>query len=122
MADATPEPGLPADGPHELTVDSDRPATLDFVEPIKSLATPATRDLEPGRDKIRAALALGLLGLLTLVVVFGFSLLWFAPDDLADSDADLKSRTLFIQAMLTPVASLFGAATGFYFGTRQSAG
>jgi hypothetical protein len=92
------------------------PATVDLHEPIESLATPTTRDLEPGRDKVRAALALGLLALMTVVIGLGFALLWHAPAGLAETDGDLKSRTLFIQALLTPVASLFGAATGFYFG------
>lgn len=92
------------------------PATVDLNEPIESLATPTTRDLEPGRDKVRAALALGLLALMTVVIGLGFALLWLAPAGLAEIDGDLKSRTLFIQALLTPVASLFGAATGFYFG------
>lgn len=80
---------------------------------------PAT--LNPARDKVRAALALGLLALLTVVIALGFVLMWHAPNGLPAGDGDLKSRTLFIQALLTPVASLFGAATGFYFGagTRQ---
>ena len=87
-------------------------------DPIANIKTgPATQDLEPGRDKVRAVLAVGLLVLFSLVVVLGFLLVFYPPKSLASSDQDLQARTVYVQTMLGTIAGVFGAAIGFYFGT-----
>jgi hypothetical protein len=89
-------------------------------DPISNLDTaPETQDLEPGRDRVRAFLAVGLLGLLSAIVLLGFLLIFKPPQDLASNDADLQARTVFVQTMLSTVAGVFGAATGFYFGSSK---
>jgi|SRR3954454_5192137 len=89
-------------------------------EPISNIAAgPPTQDLEPGRDKVRAILAVGLLVLFSLIVVLGFVLVFFPPKSLASSDSNLQARTVYVQTMLGIVAGVFGAATGFYFGTSK---
>jgi hypothetical protein len=96
-------------------------ATADVqLDTIESLQPLETRDVEERRDRVRAVLAVGLLLLLCVIVALGFLVVWFPPADLAGADPDLKSRSLFVQTLLTPVASLFGAATGFYFGASKS--
>lgn len=89
-------------------------------EPISNIgAGPPTADLEPGRDRIRAVLAVGLLVLFSLIVILGFILVFWPPHSLAAADQDLQARTVYVQTMLGTVAGVFGAATGFYFGTSK---
>jgi|APEBP8051073058_1049385.scaffolds.fasta_scaffold00457_26 hypothetical protein len=89
-------------------------------DPISNIkAGPPTQDLESGRDKVRAVLAVGLLALFSLIVVLGFVLVFAPPESLASSDRDLQARTVYVQTMLGTVAGVFGAATGFYFATSK---
>ncbi len=102
---------LPSTAVREVTLTGD---------PISNITSgPPTQDLEPGRDKVRAILAVGLLALFSLIVILGFVLVYFPPKSLASSDQDLQARTVYVQTMLGVVAGVFGAATGFYFGTSK---
>jgi hypothetical protein len=97
--------------------------------PITKLEQPETVDLEQGRDKVRAVLAVGLLLLLAGVVMLGFILVFTAPTELTqgtngapvrvDGHGLLEARSMFVQSVLAVVAGLFGAATGFYFGSSH---
>lgn len=99
---------------------SDLPEVTLAGDPISDIAAGLlTQDLEPGRDKVRAVLAVGLLALFSLIVVLGFALVFFPPKSLASTDQDLQARTVYLQAMLGTVAGVFGAATGFYFGASK---
>lgn len=102
------------------TASGSEPTRLDLDGSITRLSEPPTKNLEPGRDKVRAAIALGLLGLLSGIVIMGFVLVFNPPGGLDESDPGLEARTLFIQSLLSVVSGLFGAASGFYFGASKS--
>ena len=63
------------------------------------------------RERLRGALAGGLLALLAFIIIGSFISLWF---DWANSDEIDRILTM----VLAPVIALVGAATGFYYGGR----
>jgi hypothetical protein len=67
------------------------------------------KDLEPGRDRVRQALAYGLLALLAATVIYVLLLLQWGRITIAGA------KELF-GSVLAPLVALVGAATGFYFG------
>ena len=93
------------------------PETLDLsgddtVAP--SLAEPTTEDYDPApeREKLRGTLALLLVSLLIGIVLLGFVSVWFNWVAIAD----LKQ---LLELVFTPVVTLVGAVTGFYYGERS---
>ncbi len=55
-----------------------------------------------------------------MIVLVGFALVFVAPLGGTDPIAVIEARTVFVQSLLSVVAGLFGAATGFYFGASQA--
>lgn len=81
------------------------------------LALPETRtqpyELARDQERTRGRIAGGLVGLLSVIVLFSFLTLWWStvkPDDLKE----------LLSALIGPVAVLAGSATGFYFGGKSS--
>lgn len=70
-------------------------------------------DPEPVRDQVRGQIALYLIGILALMVAFSFLLLYAAP-------WHTDRLVTLLQILFGPVATLVGAATGYYFGANSS--
>ena len=82
--------------------------------PTTAVRAPATEpyDPEPGRERLRGAIASGLLGLLALVVLFSFALfLWTSR-----ASADGKD---FVAIILPSITGLVSAVVGFYYGSSK---
>lgn len=69
-------------------------------------------DPEPAREKIRAILALILVGCVAAEIAFLILALVFGW-------LDISGAKEFAGFVLTPTLSLAGAATGFYYGVRS---
>jgi len=93
--------------PLDLSTEAPRSGALTTAPPL--------RDLEPGRDTVRAVLALGLLGLLALIVI-GSGLVLALDASKADANLEL------LKLVFTPVVGLVGSAMGFYFGAGAGRG
>lgn len=63
------------------------------------------------RENVRGTIALGLIGLLSVVVLFSLLLIWVHPD---------RSKELHNLLVLVfgPLIALVGSATGYYFGSK----
>jgi hypothetical protein len=71
-------------------------------------------DPEPSRDKVRAAIALLLIGLFcveVLVLMIGVTRCWL----------DIANAKELATLVVPPTIGLAGAATGFYYGTKPKA-
>ena len=110
---------LPTDGVDLTDEASEDPyGNLDFTdEPVSEerLETAGTIPYDPGRDRemIRGYLAIGILIILAVVVVGAFLTVWLDLGTREDLD-------LILTALLSPVVGLFGAVSGFYYGSRTS--
>jgi hypothetical protein len=87
---------------------------LDQGKPPSEVQPPETKpyDPEPHRDRMRGVLALVLLGTLAGTVVFSFVVILWKPDRSKDVH-DL------LGIVFSPLVALVGAATGYYFGSRD---
>ena len=84
---------------------------------VRTAPQPAlTRYPPKAEDWVRAALALGLLALLFVEVC---TALWVVVvhTDKADSPI-IENLKSVLTLVLSPTVALFGAATGFYYGTK----
>jgi hypothetical protein len=69
-------------------------------------------DPEPQRERIRGYVALGLLGMLALVLVLAFISMWCRME--------LEVLRTVLTIIFGPLVTLVSAATGFYYGSRSS--
>lgn len=118
MAD---EPRSPAGASEELVAGSVEvpPEEVQIIEsrdlqdespPVSASPSVVNRqDLEPGRDKVRAGLAITLVGLL-VVIVIGAG--WVLATDFAT----IEEIGEYLKIVFTPVVGLVGSAVGFYYG------
>ncbi|MGH8524910.1 MAG: hypothetical protein ACREXY_12035 [Gammaproteobacteria bacterium] len=67
---------------------------------------------EPARERIRGAIAVGLVGLLALIATGSFVLL-------ATGTLSLEETEGLLTALFTPLLALAGTALGFYFGGQR---
>jgi len=81
------------------------------------LALPETRtqpyELARDQERTRGRIAGGLVGLLSVIVLFFFLTLWWSavkPDDLKE----------LLTSLIGPAAALAGYANGFYFGGKSN--
>ncbi|MBN6035244.1 hypothetical protein [Amycolatopsis sp. 195334CR] len=108
MAEPIEEP-TPADGPAIDETAATEPAKgLTYVQKAPEY------DPQERLDTVRAKLAFCLMGLLALVIVGAFALA-FTTSLTQLTFSDLR---LIIELLATPVVTLVGAATGFYFGAN----
>ena len=89
----------------DLSGDAPVPAALD--EPKFKKYDPA-----PERERLPGTIALLLVSLLIGIVLLGFVSVWFKWVAIAD----LKQLP---ELVFTPVATLVGAVTGFYYGEKS---
>jgi hypothetical protein len=90
--------------------------TVDLEEGLSRPLPPAETkpyDPAPFRDKMRAFLALALVGLLGLTVFLPFLIIWWTPDR-----ANAVHEHLGL--VFTPLVALVGSAVGYYFAARTS--
>jgi hypothetical protein len=89
--------------------------TGDETAPVQSPQEGRKYDPSEDREKIRGRIAQGLLFTLVGIVAGIFLTVWLK---LASLDDVLK----LVAAVLTPVIGVFGAVTGFYFGSSRRRG
>jgi hypothetical protein len=65
---------------------------------------------EPQRERLRGWIAIGLLGMLALVLLCSFVSLWLKIDN--------ESLRNVLTILVGPLVALVSAATGFYYGSR----
>ena len=108
-----PLPGVPMatsdDDAIDLDVGEKTAATLESDDAVKL----RDYDPEPVRDQVRGQIALFLIGILALMVALSFLLLYAAP-------WHTERLVTLLQILFGPVATLVGAATGYYFGANSS--
>lgn len=68
-------------------------------------------DPEPHRERLRGAIASGLVVLFALAILASVALFWWLPD----KTAELKD---FLPLVLTPLTSVVSAVVGFYYGAQ----
>jgi hypothetical protein len=108
MEDVTPESAL-ASGTADLPSSEPPPV----VEPRTIPEGGGRYDPEPERERMRGYIALGLLGMLALVLLLAFISVWVGMN------AEVLRTVLTI--IFGPLVTLVSAATGFYYGSRSSA-
>ncbi|AXA89815.1 hypothetical protein [Massilia sp. YMA4] len=92
-------------------------ATVGVGTAAPALRQPEVKgDYDPGRyqDATRSYIAYWLLGLLTILVIGGFSLLFVVP-----GGATFDNLKSILELVFGPIIALVSAATGFYFGAQQ---
>lgn len=88
------------------------------TEPAKDLSyvqKAPKYDPQERLDTVRAQLAFSLVGLLALIILGAFALV-FTADTTKLAFADLR---MLVELLVTPLITLAGAATGFYFGAHS---
>ncbi|MFC3379546.1 hypothetical protein ACFOLJ_27385 [Rugamonas sp. CCM 8940] len=90
-------------------------ATVAAGTAAPSLQSPSEKGYDPSQyqDKTRSYIAYWLLGLLTVIELCGFLMLFAVKEPTFDN---LKS---ILEILFGPVVALVSAATGFYFGAQQ---
>jgi hypothetical protein len=90
------------------------PSTSARTEEVGSLREPGEKlyDPEPHRERMRGALAIGLVAMLGGTILLGYIALWW---DWA-SASEVKD---FLSVVMSPLVALAGSAVGFYFGGRS---
>ena len=82
--------------------------------PLPSDATiGSTYDPSPAREFVRGTLAVSLVASLIVLVFVSLLIVWFKP-------GNTEELSEILQLILAPLVGLVGAATGFYYGTRQT--
>jgi hypothetical protein len=89
------------------------PESIDISGPLPKLTE---RKYDPGKDRerVRGALAIGLLITLGMVVVAAFVAIWTGWM----SEPDVKD---LLTVIFGPIVALTGSALGFYFGGKVDA-
>ncbi len=67
-------------------------------------------DPEPRRDSVRAAIALGLIGALLVIICFA----------LYSTHGDYEKTKDLLDKLLPALTGLIGSALGFYFGSKNN--
>ena len=67
-------------------------------------------DPEPRRDSVRAAIALGLIGALFVIICFA----------LYATRGDYEKTKALLDKLLPALTGLIGSALGFYFGSKNN--
>jgi hypothetical protein len=113
--------------PDESSASTDRSAGLtdaprlseDLVDEVASVTVDTLRagapvavpfDPAPARERLRGYLAIWIMAILSATLVAVFVLMWIGRMD---------AVVTFGQIVITPVFTLTGAVTGFYFGSQQ---
>ena len=103
------QPQEPAHG-EPVDLDENGEAASDLSEDDVQLAD---YDPEPVRDQVRGQIALYLIAILAVMVLASYVLLYAAP-------WHTEKLVTVLQILFGPVATLVGAATGYYFGANSS--
>jgi hypothetical protein len=82
---------------------------------ITGLRLPGFQTVAQRREGVRALLAFSIFALLCFEIVFGLFVLLRVSKD----PQQLTALKDVLGMVLSPTVALFGAATGFYYGTRQ---
>jgi hypothetical protein len=112
--------------PKDLTEINPAPSNAAAPGDIVKPPTEVPYDPAPDREKVRALIALLLLGALfaviILVVLAGILTAYscHTKEACTPETADLKSIRAIIELVLTPLIGLVGAVTGFYFGSGSA--
>ena len=104
---------------------ADAPGTVpDERASLKPETYNILRAREIKRGHIALVLVYALVGVIAVVVFSGVSTTYgcLTPDDkCTDAALDLTSLRVVVELVLTPLAVLVGAVTGFYFGEQSAA-
>lgn len=94
------------------------PDDADFAQVITDVPAPDFKEyVYRLREKMRGAVALGLLVLLALEVVIGVRYVgWIVS---TEHPENAKVLTDWLTSIITGTIALLGAATGFYYGTKE---
>jgi hypothetical protein len=86
------------------------------IEPSRVVPEGERFDPEPQRELVREKIALGLLGMLAVVLLFAFISIWLSKW----LGMEIEMLRTVLTIIFGPLVTLVSAATGFYYGSRSS--